>query len=141
MKNLFLLLALSLITLPAFARDGGEISVGLPPGSHKDVSEELLNHSVVQGAVALINAGHGGSCRMPAKEDILWMCTGAIPPVKEPTIFPSSCGFSFAIDCEDKMVTFNGRTQSYFLASPKPNKVKPTEKEVIFDSISVTLKR
>ena len=111
MKNLLLILTLTLTSLPlAHARDGGEISVGVPgPRGERDTSQEILNHPVVQGSMALLNAGQAGSCRMPQKEDIHWMCTGAIPPVKEPTILPNSCGFRFEIECEHSSVAFSGR--------------------------------
>lgn len=140
----FALIALAFsLTAPAFA--GGEISFGNPgptkgkqpaernePGSEP---ESILGHSMTQGILLLLNEKNRGSCQLDEEKDIKWMCTGAIPQVKEPTILPNGCGFSFKITCENETVQVMGSRTSYSLVSPKPNKVKPTSSIVTFYGI------
>ncbi|MGZ3703881.1 MAG: hypothetical protein ACXWSD_19250, partial [Bdellovibrionota bacterium] len=101
------------------------------------IDEQILHHPVVAALETLLNGKHSGGCRSPSnKNSIRWYCLGAIPPVKEPTILPNSCGFDFDIQCPGEIAEVSGTTVSYFLASPRPNHVKGTDALILINGIS-----
>lgn len=135
------LLSLNLITLliaPAsFA--GGSSSAGLPgPRQQSDINSEILNHSVVQGVEKLLNDKYSNQCVLPSTpQDIHWMCLGALPPVTQPEIFPSSCGFELIVTCPGENVYIFGSKTSYQLVVPQgqSNPVAPTGEYVTINSV------
>jgi hypothetical protein len=125
-----LMLALALLTITPLARANG-------PSPTPPIDQQILHHPIVAAVEALLNGKHAGGCRAPTDTNgIQWYCLGAIPPVKEPTILPNSCGFSFEIQCPGETATVTGSTMSYFLASPQPNHVKSTDAVIVMNGIT-----
>ncbi|MGZ3694488.1 MAG: hypothetical protein ACXWQO_09930 [Bdellovibrionota bacterium] len=136
LTNVILSLAtVALMGITSAAQAGGESSAGVP-GPKMDRDTQILQHPVVAAINKMLNDKYAGACQTPGAEKINWYCTGAIPPVKEPTIFPNGCGFSLEIYCPSETVTIRGHVISYSLVSPKPNHVKPTDENIIFSDVN-----
>jgi hypothetical protein len=132
------LVAIPMLVSVSFASDGGSSSAGVPAPTQKDVSSEILNHPVVLNTEKLLNDKYGGQCVLPSTpQDIRWMCTGALPVVTQPMIFPSSCGFAITIVCARDVTTITGRTTSFFVLNPpgQPSTIAPTEKLIIIENV------
>jgi len=132
------LVAIPMLASVSLASDGGSSSAGVPAPIQKDVSSEILNHPVVLNTEKLLNEKFGGQCVLPSTpQDIRWMCTGALPIITEPMIFPSSCGFSVTITCRRDLTIISGRTTSFFVLNPpgQPSTIAPTEKMVIIENV------
>lgn len=110
MKTLIALAALLSIAAPAFAQ------------SREDV---ILNHPVLQAVEKLMSSSD--QCVMPEAKDIMWMCTGAIPPVRSPEIDRTGCGFAVEVKCATKTAQVSGQEIQVYLNSPNPTTVKPLE--------------
>jgi hypothetical protein len=102
-----------------------------------DNSDQVLNNAAVVNLASLVNQTHGSTCAVPLKpENIRWMCTGAIPPVTEPTLQPTGCGFFVDIKCPTETVRIGGRLASYLLVMPPATVQSTSSSEVVIGSVT-----
>jgi hypothetical protein len=95
----------------------------------------ILTSTVITATGKILNEKHSGQCLMPIEDkDVHWMCLGALRPVSEATIMPSTCGFEVEIVCPGETLKIYGKRVSYFLQMPLGQKtsVKQTEPTISF---------
>jgi len=102
----------------------------------------IINNSIVTSTAKLLNAKHDGECVLPKSTDVHWMCLGALFPVMEPTITPSSCGFQVQIVCPGETAQFTGRRTAYFLQMPQGQNttVKETPTTISFNDFQLFIR-
>ena len=141
MKKIILLVTLACsLVLSSVAFAGGSSSAGTGNiHGKRDVSQEILNHPAVLAVERLLNEKYGNQCVIPtADKDIRWMCTGALPLVKTPTIVPTGCGFALFVDCPREAVRIVGSTLSYLLVAPSgtDTSVSPTSGIILINNVN-----
>jgi hypothetical protein len=85
-----------------------------------DSAQLILNNAAIRALGTEINRNHGGTCTVPTQpQDISWECTGALPPVNQPSLAPSGCGFNVEVRCQDQThVRISGGAVTYLLVMP-----------------------
>jgi hypothetical protein len=96
MKNLITLSSALLLSLTSLAHAGN--------------GKEIIESSVVQTTLALMQAKNDNTCVAPTEDSIHWMCTGAIPPVRKLEIMATGCGFAVEIQCGKESASIFGQT-------------------------------
>ena len=113
-------------------------NVGLPGPGTKTVEQEIVTHPVLVNIAKLLNEKNANQCKMPSTNDIQWRCLGALPDVKDPTIVPSSCGFTVKVVCPHETAAISGMKISYFLYTPgKKNDVAPTQELIVISAVDL----
>ena len=92
----------------------GPVSVFAAPNTAGDASVEILNNASIKAVATLMSEKHNGGCKVPSKrEDIHWMCTGALRPGPQPAISQIGCAFHVEISCGPESASIIGRTRQY----------------------------
>ncbi len=95
------------------------LAAPLASATGRTVEDSILNHSVVKAVGELLNRENNDQCKLPTqKEDIQWMCMGALFPPTKPTLVNTGCGFVVEINCKGKVTSLFGQTKAIQLLLP-----------------------
>ncbi len=105
--------------------------------SSGDASTDIMNNPSIKAVATLMSEKYGRDCQGPSKrEDINWMCTGALRPGPQPKITQIGCAFHVSVQCGPNSASIIGRTHQYGFKDSNGTYSETPEMLVTIESIS-----